>query len=371
MRIEALHRYPVVLGHVSGNGASGNTVIVRIWSDSGATGLGEAVIPADGAGSPAALLDQLERCAAALAGADAMNLNQVHRILDGAIDRDDAVGRASRAAIDMAVHDLIGHARARPVHALLGGAYQTELDLFVEITADHQPSAAQVLAGRGYRAMKIDIGVEKTSPLPAMPCLARQASELAAILRAIDAGVYLDAAAHGSLGNPALARTMIEAVLRESFHPNLGLRQPLGALELDGHALLRETLPIPVILVDSVISPEAMAAIVRAGAADRIVLDAERVGGLRNAARIADICEAAAIGVTASSLSLTRIGAAAACHLSATLHDRYPIDLTRHLGFADSPVKGGFEICGGRAIISDGHGLGVTLDDSLPAAMGL
>jgi hypothetical protein len=59
----------------------------------------------------------------------------------------------------------------------------------------------------------------------------------------------------------------------------------------------------------------------------------------------------AAWSVTASGVSLTRIGAAAACYLSATLHDRCPIELTRHLAFADSPVKGGFEICGGRAII--------------------
>jgi L-alanine-DL-glutamate epimerase-like enolase superfamily enzyme len=181
----------------------------------------------------------------------------------------------------------------------------------------------------------------------------------------------VDADAGQSLGNPALARTMVEGVLAESFHPNLALQQPLHRLDLAGHALLREKLPIPVILDDSVSSPEAMMQIVRMGAADRIVLDIERVGGLQNAMRIADICETAAIGVSPASAANTRIGDAAHCHLAAALHDPYPIDVGGHLRFAASPVSGGFDIRDGRAVLADGPGLGVDLDEDALCSMSM
>ena len=51
------------------------------------------------------------------------------------------------------------------------------------------------------------------------------------------------------------------------------------------------------------------------------------------------------------------------------LHDFYPLDLTRHLSFTDSPARGGFEIRGGKAVLAGGPGLGVTLDDGLVDAM--
>ena len=126
---------------------------------------------------------------------------------------------------------------------------------------------------------------------------------------------------------------------------------------------------MPVIVDEAVVSPQAMLQIVKEEAADRIVLKFNRVGGLFIAKKIAAICEAAAIGVSLDTMPFTRLGDTAACHLAATLRDRYPIDAEGHLWFEDTPFRGGLEIAGGKARIGTAPGFGVEIDDAKLAKM--
>ena len=106
------------------------------------------------------------------------------------------------------------------------------------------------------------------------------------------------------------------------------------------------------------------------GAADRIELSIERVGGLINAMRIADICEAAAIGINPTATSYTGIGLAADCHLAAAIRDPFPLDIGKQNCLSPSPVLGGPEIRDGLAKLHNAPGLGVELDEDLLHAMG-
>jgi L-alanine-DL-glutamate epimerase-like enolase superfamily enzyme len=374
MKIVEVQRFSILVRPVkdqsliSAAGTS-QTIIVRIQTDLGLTGLGEAAADSTEAGrTHSALRDWLKAYGAALIGVDPRNINLVHGLLDQVGGRQAFGSHAARAAIDMAVHDIIGKARGCPVYELLGGAYRTELELLADITRASVPaSAAHTAAERGYRGVKMRIGGGQH--LASQAHFERKSRELVAVLEAVGEDLYVDADAGQSLGNPALVRTLLDKILSGRFRPNLSLQQPLHHLDLKGHALLRETLPIPIILDDAITSPEAVAQIVRIGAADRIVLGLERVGGLRNAMRIADICEAAAIGVSPASGSYTTIGDAAHCHLAAALHDPYPIRVGGHGTFVEMPIIGGPEINGGRAVLSDRPGLGVELDENALQSM--
>ena len=80
---------------------------------------------------------------------------------------------------------------------------------------------------------------------------------------------------------------------------------------------------------------------------------------------VADICEAAAIGITPAISSVTGIGAAALLHLAAALHDLYPVDAGDYQATRKGPVIGGPVIHNGCVSLGNRPGLGVEIDDEL------
>jgi L-alanine-DL-glutamate epimerase-like enolase superfamily enzyme len=353
--------------------ASVETVIIRVRTDSSVVGFGEAAsIPSDLNQTMGGLLDWLDAYATALIGADALNLNDVNRRLDQVSGTFPPGCQPARAAIDMAAHDIIGKARECPVFTLLGGAYRTEFETLtslLEDTPEESASAARRFVELGSRGLKVKIGDSIIAGGRNIENLERERQKLLAVLEAVGAEIYVDVDANQSWASPGQVRSTFAAILAEQFYGNLSLEQPLHHLDLDGHAELCETLAIPVILDESVISPEAMMQIVRRTAADRVVLKISRVGGFHNAQRIAHICEAAAIGISVDTVPFTKLGDAAHCHLAATLRDPFPIDAQGHLWFEKTPFVGGFEIENGRAVLGDAPGLGVELDEDVLRTM--
>jgi L-Ala-D/L-Glu epimerase len=374
MKIVEIQRFPISLPRTGNDSANSNlspiqTIIVRIRTASGLSGLGEAAAnPAEDVRTLSSLIGWLKAYEAAIVGADAANINALHQIMDRVSGQHPPGCQAARAAIDMAVHDLMGKARGCPVHEILGGAYRTEMQVTSRIsgaTAEEIAVAARAQVEGGYRGLSIGIGSDVLPPALSIAHLEEKCQRLLGALEAVGAEISIDADANQSLGNPALVSRLFEKVLSKRFYANLALQQPLNKFDFLGHAALREKLPIPIVLSESVVSAEAMMQIERLGAADRIGLSLERVGGLRNAMRVADICEAAAIGISPSISSFTEIGAAALLHLAAALHDPFPVDLGEYQVVPNGLVTGGPEMQNGRATLSKAPGLGVEIDDEM------
>ena len=378
MKIVGIERFPITLqpaGHdiMSSDSLPVQTIIIILRTDTGLAGLGEApVSSSDDSRTLPALLSWLNVYESVLVGTDSLNINAAHYLLDRASGQHPPGCQMARAAVDMALHDIIGKTRGCPVHEILGGAYRTKMELSFRIDVESGAEAAnlaRVAINQGYRALKIGIGDQVLPPVQSISQLDKKCRLLLAVLEAAGADICVDADANQSLGNPALVSRMFEEVLAKRFYANLALQQPLHKLDLSGHAVLREKLPIPVVLSESVVSAEAVMQIERLGAADRIGLSIERVGGLRSAMRIADICEASAIGISPTVTSYTGIGFAAHCHFAAALHDPHPIDVSTCQSFSESPVVGGPEIRDGHARLRIAPGLGVQLDENLLHSM--
>ena len=318
------------------------------------------------------LIDWLKTYEAVIVGADALNINALHQPMDRVSGQHPPGCQTARAAIDMAVHDLVGKARRCPVHEILGGAYRTEMQIMAPIageTVEDIAVEARSHVAKGYRGLTIGIGSDVLPTALSIADLEEKCEHLLAALEAAGTDISIDADANQSLGNPALVSRLFEKILSRRFYANLGLQQPLNMFDLLGHAALREKLPIPIVLAESVMSAEAMMQIERLGAADRIGLSLERVGGLGNAMRIADICEAAAIGITPTVSAITGIGAAALFHLAAALHDPYPVDVGEYQFIPDTLVTGGPLVQNGTAATSSAPGLGVEIDEKMLHAL--
>ncbi len=211
----------------------------------------------------------------------------------------------AKASLENAVWDLMGRARGLPLAKMLGGGQRDRVEVGVSIGI--QPTLEDLLErvdqfvdkGYGRIKMKIEPGWE-IKPLSAV----RERYPAIKLMADANSAFSLD---HVSLFQEmdALKLLMIE--------------QPLHYLDFTGHAYVRKTVKVPVILDESVISPEAMFQIAKLEAADRIVLKINRVGGFWYALKIISICEAVSIGMSLDTMPFTKLGDTALCHLGAVI----------------------------------------------------
>ena len=381
MKIKEIEIFPIRMKPVKADWGSSQvshvpgmaTVILRITTDSGVFGLGEAASgPAYFNQTLGSLLDWLRNYSKALYDCNPLDIANAHRIMDHVSGEFPTGCQPARAGIDLALYDIIGKVQGRPVYEILGGAYQTSFDMLTnlyELTPESKAEASKKFVSEGFKGLKIKIGAKTREMGVNVESLKWEAAKLIAALEAVPEDIQIDADPNQSWRSPKIVVTVLENILNKKFYPNLSIEQPLHHLDLIGHKFIRDALHIPVILDEAVVSPQAMLQIVMQGAADRIVLKFNRVGGLFLAKKIAIICETANIGISLDTMPFTKLGDTAACHLAATLREPYPVDAEGHLWFEDTPFIGGLTIKNGRASINAAPGFGVELDEDKLMAM--
>ncbi len=346
-----------------------DTVILKVTTDEGITGYGEAAtIRSYFNQTMGTMIHWLEAYSRELIGQDPINMIQINRIID-LISGEKAPGcHPSRAAVEMALYDIIGKLHGCPVYEILGGAYRTSFEMLTNLYEDdplEKARSAQDFVKKGFRGLKVKIGDDVLLRGFSVQNFKKGKEKLIAALEAVPHDIYIDADANQTWSNAKMVVQIFEDVLHEKFYPNLSVEQPLHYLDISGHSYLRNALKIPIILDESVVSPEAMFQIAKAEAADRIVLKINRVGGFSKACKVINICEAASIGISLDTMPFTKLGDTAMCHLGATIRDPYPVDAEGHLWFAETPFSGGIEIREGKVHLPDAPGLGVELDEAV------
>src|ERR1051326_85760 len=139
-----------------------DNVLVRLESDTGEIGWGEA------ASAPTMTGETVESMMAAIAyimpavlGRDPEDIAGATAAMNGRMYGN----QAAKAAIEIALHDLVGRATGRPAHALLGGKVRDRIPVLgvisnAEIAADLRAAAA--MKAGGLTAFKIKVGVDRT-----------------------------------------------------------------------------------------------------------------------------------------------------------------------------------------------------------------
>src|SRR5687768_302805 len=137
-----------------------DNILVRIEAEGGAVGWGEA------AEAPAMTGETIESMFAAVSYIAPALLGRPAEDIEGASAA--MVSRmygnsAAKAAIDMALHDLVGRATNRPAHALLGGRKRSHIALLGvisngELAGDLRD--AERKKADGFTAFKIKVGID-------------------------------------------------------------------------------------------------------------------------------------------------------------------------------------------------------------------
>lgn len=342
-------------------------VLVKITAEDGTYGLGEVTSQTWYLAETAPMLVSfIKAFEIALKGQDPANFARCHHLMEGAVGGGMPGGRGARSGVDMALYDLVGKSRGVPVHALLGGAHRTEFSLLTNLyhkTPEAMAKACVDYSARGFEGLKIKVGDVMLSKGWNRENFESELTKLAAALEATPRNVYIDADANQGWRSAAWTVSVLE---RFRGHDNLSIEQPLGYDDISGAAEVKARSFVPVILDESVWSPERMLELVRRQACDRIVLKLNRIGGFFPAAQTITICEAAGITVSVDTNPYTRIGDTACCHIAAIAKYPMPVDCEGHVSFLNigppDPFIGGITFSNGRARLPDAPGLGIDVD---------
>ena len=257
-------------------------VLVRIETDEGVTGLGEAQADIGFFGNT---LEEVHAAVADYLGPQLVGRDPFDRevILDLIDYRENA---CARSGIDLALHDLAGKALGVPVSTLLGGVCRDRIEVAIEIAGgapEEMAKACLTLIAQGVRAFKPKIGGAVEADL----------DRLVAIREAVGPDIALRADANQGYNQKEAIR-----LCRLAERANVGLQlleQPVAAWDLDGMAAVRRAVDTPIEADESCYSPHDAMQIVKREAADVLNVKLGKAGGLRHAKAVATIASAAGL----------------------------------------------------------------------------
>jgi L-alanine-DL-glutamate epimerase-like enolase superfamily enzyme len=358
MKIDRISVYKVDLPYVGGEYGWGDgyvitvgeTYIVRIDTDEGATGWGE-VCPIGGSYLPAHPLGVPAGVAALapyLLGMDPTNPG----LIDATMDRWLLGHQYVKTPIDIACWDLAGQALGAPLHTLLGGRRNDAMRMYRVLPQGEISAMFDQLAEHretGYEHFQVKVGGDPD----------HDAARLRAIVPELKPGekVFADAN-RGWRRDEALKCALLT---RDLFY---FLEQPCTGY--DDCLSVRRAAAQPMKLDESIQTLDDMIRVIRDDACDEVCVKLDRFGGLTKSRLIRDLCAARGIPMTVESSWGGKIITTAHAHLAAATPPEVLMNTTdlhnyNTVHFAED----GAQVVDGRLTVGDAPGLGVTPDMSV------
>jgi muconate cycloisomerase len=353
-----------------GGGSLGNYVIVRLFTDDGIEGLGEATVLKEWGGdhgryfgeSPDTTVRLItSTLGPALEGCDPFDIEAAHQRMDTAVKG----WPYAKTALDEALHDIKGKALGVPVYQLLGGLVRREVPIAHSLgwlDYDVAVEEASAAVAEGIRTIKIKVG--------------RDAGYDVRIVKEVrdaigpDRDIVVDA--NQGWPTPKYALRILEQM---SAHGIRYAEQPVEGIRRMAEVAQRSD--VPIMADESAWTPQDVLEIVERRAADMISLYTTKPGGLFKAKKVAAVAEAAGLPLNVNGSHETGVGNAGNLHLVAstaavteagvfpvtTLRGSEPTKMAGKM-YLDDIVTRPFEYRNGSLIVPDRPGLGVELDMS-------
>lgn len=333
----------------SGTRTGTTRLVCRIDTDSGVTGWGETLCLI--AAVPAVFEDVVAKLAV---GYRVCDVERFHRhVLGAGYYHHKRAAVMAIAAMDMAMWDAFGKIAGKPLHELWGGLWRAEIEAAAYLFSADPAVLADRLRGfldAGYTTFKVKIGFDAASDI----ALTKAAREIIGphALRLDVNGAWA----------PGTAKRQIARLA--PFDPAY-VEQPLELDDLQGHADLRAWSPCPIALDESAYTLQDVGNIVRARAADVVLLDPHQAGGLWTTIKAAGICEAFGIPVGLHSGAELGLSQAAYLHLAASIPNASIAIDTERAYLSGDIARNPPVIRDGRFQVPAEPGLGVEVSEDL------
>ena len=344
-------------------------VIIKLHTDDGLVGLGEAPVLKDWGGDYGKYFGETpqttthiinEILAPALKGQDPRRFEAMHALMDKAVKG----YPYCKAAIDAAMYDVVGKALNVPVYQLLGGCYRERVSIAHSLgLMEIEKAVEEALQAKaeGVKTIKLKGGVDQK----------RDIELVKKVRNAIGADLNICVDANQGYPTPKAAVKIIKAM--EEFNL-LYMEQPVEGI--DRMAEVARRVDTPIMADESAWTPQDVLEIVQKKAADIISIYTTKPGGMFKAKKVAAVAETAGLKCNVNGSVETGVGNAANLHLAAstgvvTLGCVVPVSTPKGKGkkgiagvyYQDEIIQEPFEYADGDIIVPSKPGLGIDLDE--------
>ena len=340
-----------------------NYLFVRLTTDTGLTGLGEATLEWQEMAVQTLLHEWAEE---RILGACPFDIELVF----GNLVRDQYQGGATVmtviSALEIACWDIVGKACGQPVYRLLGGRARDTLPAYANgwyggaKTPQDYANKARAVVARGYTGMKFDPFEQAWKDMTQAQMRAAQ-DVVAAVRDAVGEGVDLMIEVHGRLS----VGCAIEMGRRLTPYRPAWYEEPVTPHSLDLLAEVKRALPFPVAAGERLYMLEDFARLAALRACDVVQPDLAHCGGLSMGKKIAALCQPQDMRL-APHCSIGPVALCAAIHFGWATPQ---VMVQENFGDFDAPWRD--ELVGGwkpmancRYVLPDKPGLGIELDDA-------
>ena len=324
-----------------------NDLLIRIRTDQGIVGLGEACpfppITGETQATNAAAARSMRDM---LVGKDPLAIDGLLREIGPLVHSNPS----AVAAFDMALHDILGKVAGLPLFRLFGGTKSTfETDITTSLdTMEKMTAESKKYADMGYKTLKVKVGLDPDEDF----------ARLSAIRAAVGRGVAIriDANQGWTVPQAVYALRKMEPLAIEFCE------QPVLASDTAGLRAVRAQSPISIMADEALFGPADAIKLIRSEACDTFNIKVMKAGGLLNSIRIAHIADAANMRCMVGCMLESKLALTAAAHVVASQANIVYADLDGNSEHVTDPIIDGMTVKAGVLTLPEKPGLGCDVD---------
>jgi L-alanine-DL-glutamate epimerase-like enolase superfamily enzyme len=330
-----------------GEMTAANDLLIRIHTDQGVSGVGEACpfppitgeTQATNAAAAKAIRDMI-------IGKDPLAIDDLLRQIGALVHSNPS----TVAAFDMALFDILGKVAGLPLFRLLGGTksvFETDITIGLDTLESMRDEAKRHVAN-GFKTLKVKVGLDPDEDYAHIEAIRAAVGPKVNIRIDANQGWTVPQAIYGLKKLAPLAIQFCE--------------QPVLASDTAGLKAVREQSPIAIMADEALFGPADAVKLIRADACDTFNIKLMKAGGMLNSIRIAHIADAANIRCMVGCMLETRLGLTAAAHVVASQANIIYADLDGYADQTVDPVIDGMTVKAGMVTLPEKPGLGCDVD---------
>lgn len=324
------------------------TIIVKVITEEGVVGYGASapteVITGETVQSIVGAVEYLRKF---LIGKNILDSNQIFFLINSKLEKNNS----AKAALDIAMYDLLSKRFQVPLYRYLGGSdreLMTDLTISVNNPAEMVKDCKEAIKA-GFNVLKIKLGNDFNEDY----------KRLIAINQSIKPSVKLRIDANQAW-SPKEAVQIIRYMEKEKFNIEL-VEQPVYYEDLEGLKYVTQNVNIPILADESVFSPRDAFKIISMRAADMLNIKLMKTGGIYNALKIIKLAEVKNMKCMIGSMMENSIGVSAAAHLSSSQNIIKFNDLDVPFLIKNENMNNSLEYIENKIILNDSPGIGISI----------
>lgn len=327
------------------------SVIVKITTEDGQVGYGEGVADEHVTGESVESVYHIinKTLAPHLLGKDPRNIEKLHHVMDRAING----APTAKAAIDIAIYDLVGKGLEVPAYILLGGRYHERFPITHVLSIDspdNMADSAESFLEDGYTSFKLKVGYDVWDDIERIKAVHQRVGDRAVIR--VDVNQGWDT-----------APVTLQALQRLENISLDWLEQPVVASDIDALAEIKEKSSVSIMADEALVGYKEMHEIIAKRAADKVNIKLMKCGGMYPAAKLSTMAEMAGIDCQIGSMVESSIGSAAGYHVAFSRKNITSVELTGPLKFTKDIGNLHYDVP--FIQLNERPGLGIDVDESV------